>query len=395
VRVAHVTDVYLPRLGGIEMQVHDLATRQREAGLDVNVLTTTPPAAHSAARAERDPDWVRRIGPPSAGFTGRSLASTVTAHRLIDPYAYDVVHIHASVWSPFSTAAAIATSRAGVPTVITMHSLWAGLGPLPWIADTTMGLRSWPVVWSAVSEKAAEPIRRAMGHTAPVTVLPNGIDAGVWRVEPAPQGPDVVTVTSVGRLITRKRPLPLLRVMRQVRERVPRQVRIRLVLVGDGPQRSAVNRYLQRHRMANWVVLPGRLDRSEIRRIFAASDVYVAPAELESFGIAALEARSAGLPVVASSRGGVDEFVTPGLEGLLAANDAEMVDALVTMIADPALREAINTHNREVPPLVTWDAVLSRAQGLYELATDGPAASGARRRAADLDRMPAISEVAN
>jgi glycosyltransferase involved in cell wall biosynthesis len=146
--------------------------------------------------------------------------------------------------------------------------------------------------------------------------------------------------------------------------------------------------------MADWVVLPGRLDRSEIRRIFAASDVYVAPAELESFGIAALEARSAGLPVVASSRGGVDEFVTPGLEGLLAANDAEMVDALVTMIADPALRDAINRHNREVPPLVTWDAVLSRAQDLYELATDGPAASGARR-AADLDRMPAISEVAN
>jgi glycosyltransferase involved in cell wall biosynthesis len=393
-RIAHVTDVYLPRLGGIEMQVHDLATRQRNAGLDVEVLTTTPPAVFFDASAPSDPDWVRRVGPASFGFTGRSMSSTLSAHQLIRPDAYDVIHVHASVWSPFATAAAIATSRAGLPTVITMHSLWAGLGPLPRLADLSMRLRSWPVVWSAVSEKAAVPLRRAMGNTASVAVFPNGIDAGAWQVEPSPREPDTVTVTSVMRLISRKRPLPLLRMMRHVRALVPPEVKIRLVIVGDGPQRAAVTRYLDLHGMANWVTLAGRLDRAEIRRIFAASDVYVAPAELESYGIAALEARSAGLPVVASSRGGVEEFVEPGREGLLTANDAEMVDALVTMIVDPTLRETVSAHNRQVPPVVTWDAVLERAQQFYAQAAEGRGVTIERPSPIVDERSPAVPEVA-
>jgi glycosyltransferase involved in cell wall biosynthesis len=393
-RIAHVTDVYLPRLGGIEMQVHDLATRQRHAGLDVDVLTTTPPAGFFDTSAPPDPDWVRRVGPASLGFTGRSMSSTLSAHQLMKGDPYDVVHVHASVWSPFATAAAIATSRAGLPTVITMHSLWAGLGPLPRLADLSMRLRSWPVVWSAVSEKAAQPLRRAMGNRVPVAVFPNGIDARVWQVEPSPREPDIVTVTSVMRLISRKRPLPLLRMMRHVRALVPPDVKIRLVLVGDGPQRAAVTRYLDLHGMADWVTLSGRLDRAEIRRIFAASDVYVAPAELESFGIAALEARSAGLPVVASSRGGVDEFVDPGREGLLAADDAEMVNALVTMIADSTLRETVSAHNREVPPMVTWDAVLDRAQQFYAQAAAQRGVSIGRPSVMVDEPAPAVPEAA-
>lgn len=368
-RVAHVTDVYLPRLGGIEMQVNDLANRQRATGVDAEVLTATPPK-WSGGAGQPDPAWVRRIGPRSASQGTRVLSAAMSAHRVIPRGGYDVVHVHASVWSPFATAAAIAAFRAGLPTVITMHSLWAGLGPLPRIADTTMRLRTWPVVWSAVSEKAAAPLRRAMGGAAPVALLPNGVDAQAWQVDPLPGDPNVVTVTSVMRLAARKRPVPLLQMMRQVRALVPTHVALRLVVVGDGPQRPTLTRYLDQHGMASWATLPGRLTRTEIRRVFARSDVYVAPAELESFGIAALEARSAGLPVVASSRGGVDEFITHGREGLLAATDDEMVEALVTLVSDPMLRGAMTAHNREVAPLVSWAAVLDRADQLYAEAAD-------------------------
>ena len=73
-----------------------------------------------------------------------------------------------------------------------------------------------------------------------------------------------------------------------------------------------------------WVELPGRLDAAELRDLYARADVYAAPAVLEAFGIATLEARTAGLPVVARAGTGVEEFVADGVEGLLASSDGDV-----------------------------------------------------------------------
>ncbi len=81
--------------------------------------------------------------------------------------------------------------------------------------------------------------------------------------------------------------------------------------------------------------LPGRLDHDAIRELYASADVYVAPANLESFGLAALEARCAGLPVVAKAQTGIREFVEHGQEGLLAANDHQFVDQVLSLVRDP------------------------------------------------------------
>lgn len=372
------------------MQVHDLATRQRDAGLAAHVVTPTS-AAMPGMQAPPDPDWVHRVGPDLTRQLNRTLSAAASAHRLMSPESFDVVHIHASVLSPFATAAAFAAIRARLPTVITMHSLWSGLGPLPKIADTSMRLHTWPVVWSSVSEKAAAPIRRALGDDSSVAVLPNGIDAAEWLVEPSLRNTGTVTVVSVMRFAWRKRPLPLLRIMRQVRSRVPSSIDVRLMLVGDGPLLPALQRYIRRHSMAEWVTLCGRLDRKEIRDIFASSDIYVAPAQLESFGIAALEARSAGLPVIASSRGGVDEFVTQGREGLLTVDDQNMADALAAMITTPGLRDAISAHNRAVVPSVGWPEVLYRASELYEQAADLRGRVDRERMLLGSGRKPAAS----
>ena len=76
--------------------------------------------------------------------------------------------------------------------------------------------------------------------------------------------------------------------------------------------------YIRAHELDDVVELVGRLTRDEIRELFSSADIFVAPANLESFGIAALEARCAGLPVVAKARTGIREFVEHGREGLLA-----------------------------------------------------------------------------
>ena len=365
-RVAHVTDYYLPRLGGIEMQVRDLAVRQRAAGHETTVVTQTPQELWSHP-ADADPHYVERVPSPVSQRAIRPILTGFTAPGWLTLDRYDVVHVHASLISPFAMLSARAAVRAGIPTVVTVHSLWSRTGPTPDLAWGAVGHRRWPVVWSAVSRSAAEPVSKTLGGAA-VAVLPNGIDATGWEIAPAPRDAGTITITSVMRLSRRKRPLPLLHMLRRLRARVPSTTRLRAVIIGDGPLRATMLDYLEAHDMASWVSLPGRLERPDIRLVFSQSDLYVAPAELESFGIAALEARSAGLPVVASRHGGVGEFIADGTEGFLVGSDSEMVQALAALVSDRRSRETIAAHNRAVPPSVGWTSVLHRADVLYAAA---------------------------
>ncbi len=369
-RIAHVSDVYLPSLGGIEVMVHDLATRQAEAGHDVQVITSTPGGGSGFAldddtRGLPEVDVVRVRGPVRLPWSFADLGAGRRAMRLGD---FDVVHVHISVVSPLSFAVAQAAVAAGIPTVVTQHSLWVGVVPSFIGLDFATGWTRWPVTWTAVSEVAAEPLRRALRGRAQVLILPNAIDVDAWRVTPSERDDDDVVVASVLRLAPRKRPLQLLEILRTARERTSEGVRLRAVLVGEGPQRASMERYIKRHDMTGWVHLPGRFTHDEIRALYRRADIYVAPADLESFGIAALEARSAGLAVVAKRDSGVAEFVTHGREGLLCPSDGAMASAVAALADSPALRRAIRDHNRATAPSVTWARAVASTMSTYELA---------------------------
>jgi glycosyltransferase involved in cell wall biosynthesis len=364
-RIAHVTDCYLPRLGGIEMQVHDLASRQHCGGHDVEIITASP---DGSACDLSEQVRIHRLASEVAPIA-RSVVAALGVPDLLRANAYDQVHVHASVMSPLATGAAVAACRAGLPTTITVHSMWSRLGPLPQLVVGSLGMRGAPVAWSAVSETAAQAVRRALGSDAWVMVLPNGIEPSDWQAERRKRTSGEVVIASVMRLAPRKRPLQLLRMLRRVQDQTRPAVRVRAVIVGEGPERATLDRYLVRHNMRDRVTLTGGLDRRQIRDVFSRADFYVAPAELESFGIAALEARAAGLPVVATRRGGVGEFIMHGRDGLLGSNDDELVHAMTTLAMLPALRLRIADHNRSRPPLLSWTYTLGRTELLYETAT--------------------------
>ena len=102
--------------------------------------------------------------------------------------------------------------------------------------------------------------------------------------------------------------------------------------------------------------------------MFERADLFVAPATLESFGIAALEARCSGLPVLARAGSGVGAFVVDGQDGLLAGSDGEMVGALVRLAGAPAERERMAMHSRRVSVDVGWPSVLRRTDAGYAAA---------------------------
>jgi glycosyltransferase involved in cell wall biosynthesis len=379
VKIAHVTDCYLPRLGGIELQVADLARRQHRMGHDVTVVTSV--AADVAADADFAGVTVRR--PPAPSNAGRDGAiryvSSLTGRSVVLSGQFDAVHVHASTFSPLAFLTAAATSRAGIPTAVTVHSLWSYATPLFRAANSLCGWAEWPVAWSAVSTVAATPLRRILRDRAPVTVLPNGIEPAQWLQRREPASLTNVRLISVMRLAKRKRPRELLSILRQVADRVGPSIQLSAEIIGDGPQRPMLERYLQRHDMAGWVRLAGRATRTQINEALCHADIFLSPATLESFGIAALEARSAGLPVIARAGTGVEDFISHHREGLLAHSDAEMVTSIVELIDSPAVRMRIRAHNTAVPPTIAWHNVLARCETLYQQALAAQSYSRIRR----------------
>ena len=395
-RILHVTDCYLPRLGGIEMQVHDLACRQAEQGHEVTILTTTAgeswsvsgspggclsgplsgsiPAARSASG--RWPDVPVRV--VRAASRERYPAEKImyrttragTALLLSELDRYDAVHVHASSFSPLSFLAAHHAAKRGVPTVATVHSLWAKATPLFRGADWLAGWGSWRVVWSAVSNAAASSPRKVVGRRAPVTILANGVDADEWRVEPVAGPPNVLRIAAVSRLARRKRLLQLVQILRAAAANLPPGLSLDVRILGEGPQRGDIERYLRAHRMEGWVHLMGRRSRAEIRDVFARSDLFVAPASLESFGIAALEARCAGLPVVALAGTGVQDFVVHGREGWLVRSDTAMAETIASLAQSPEVVARVAAHNREVPASISWPGVLEGCEEMYRRASE-------------------------
>ncbi|GGO01300.1 glycosyl transferase [Microbispora rosea subsp. aerata] len=362
-RILHVSDCYLPRLGGIEVQVADLVRAQREAGHTVEVVTATPgeplPGVH---RVVANLPFDLPVHPRG------------TAHllRIMTSGRFDVAHVHTGAVSPFAWMGVQAAVRARLPVVATVHSMWDPVTRGVYRAlQAAFAWRRWGLVLTAVSEAAARPIRAVAGPRVPVRVVSNGLDVAAWRPEPGAVrdvARDAVHVVAVGRLAPRKQPLRLLKLLESARSRVPGDIAMRATIVGDGPARGRMERYLRTRRMG-WVSLPGRYSREQIKDLLAVADVFVAPAPRESFGLAALEARAAGVPVVARAQSGVADFVRPGKEGLLGRSFDDLVASVVRLARDSALRQSIAEHNRETEPVrCSWPAVLEGFARCYELA---------------------------
>lgn len=366
-RVAHISDCFVPRLGGIEIQVNDLTRRQQAQGLTPEVITATPLPRRMAGRTFPVP--IHRFGIPLPAEIANNPIPSRPIRKALRAGDYDLVHVHAGVGSPFAAAGVRVALELGFPVAVTVHCLPARFrlpdSLTPW-ATPEIARR---IALSAVSQAAAAPLRARTG--GPVTVVPNGLDPQDWAIEPVERDPAVVEVVSTMRLSVRKRPLPMLAMVRAAQTRLTQQqspVTLRLTVFGDGKLMARMRRYVHRHQMTDTVRLAGRVDRAELTEIYRRADVFLAPAHLESFGIAALEARCAGLPVVAMRATGITEFVADRQEGLLADDDAQMSDALVELAADAGLRASIAEHNRTTAPPTAWSTVLATVEREYQRA---------------------------
>ncbi len=368
-KVALISDCYLPRLGGIEVQTHDLARHLIGLGHEVEVFTATRGAdgeMHGAVTvvdgvpvhrlAARMP-WELPVNP----FAPRELRRRLTSG------GFDVAHVQTGVVSPFAWDATRVAVGMRLPTAMTWHCMLAGVTPVFEVARFVHRWAERGVAMSAVSEVAAVPLRRLVGPAATVGVLPNGIDVARWSVGPVGHPPGPLRLVTAMRLAARKRPGALVDLVAEAERRSGRGS-LTLTILGEGPDRPKVEASI-RDKGLDWVHLPGRVTRDELRERYATSDVYLSPARLESFGIAALEARTVGLPVIGRSGSGVGEFVTDGVNGLVVESDSAMAAAIAHLAGHPDDVARMRACNVAHPPAQRWEAVAAIAVGEYERAT--------------------------
>lgn len=360
-KIALASDWFLPRIGGLELQMRDLALRLIAAGHEVEVITAT----EGAPVVDGIP--VHRIDARPLISYGQlswrpKVARQVEA-RLVAG-GYDVVHCHSAL-SPMSLMTSRAARRLGIPNVLTEHSVTHGAGGvIMGSTDRLTGWSRWPDVMTGVSSEVVAGLSSLFRRR--VRVLHNGVDPADWHL--ADQDRTPVRVVTVMRMTPRKQPIDFIRAVPKVLAQVPKARRPEFVMIGDGPERARVLAEARRLGVLDAVHFTGLKDREAVRAELAASSVFALPTEKEALSIASLEALSSGLPVVAMGQGGVRDVVTHGETGFLAADADEFAGAIARLVVDDDLRRAMAARGPEAAHRFEWPAILERHVEIYELA---------------------------
>ncbi|MFH1144626.1 MAG: glycosyltransferase [Candidatus Eisenbacteria bacterium] len=225
----------------------------------------------------------------------------------------------------------------------------------------------------AVAETQAEWLREYYGErTAPIEVIPNGLDCGPF--ENLPSGTAVRAEFGIpGAVplilcIARMVPVKNLDVLLAAMALSPlRETGAHLLLLGDGPVKGALMERARGEALEGRVHFAGT--RQDTRPFLAAADLACLPSRSEAQPIAILEAMAAGLPVVATRVGGIPEMVEDGKTGLLVApgNPAELADALARALADPSWARLAGEGGRSrVEAVFSIQARARRIEGLIE-----------------------------
>jgi glycosyltransferase involved in cell wall biosynthesis len=213
-------------------------------------------------------------------------------------------------------------------------------------------------------------------------VIPNGVDTVTFNPEKRAGRAelirsigfpdDTLLVGAAGNLRTVKGHIVLVRAAVEVRKHLPRA---RFVVWGEGPLRESLEKAVLDAGLGGCFIFPGW--RADMAGAMAACDVFVQPSLRESFGLAAAEAMSAGVAVVASDTGGLPELVSDGEAGLLFSTGSS--DALAVtlryLLSDAQLRARLGAAaRRRVLEFFSQERMVRDYLSLYEqlLATDAP-----------------------
>ncbi|RDH10634.1 glycosyltransferase family 4 protein [Tsukamurella pulmonis] len=419
-RVLLVSWEYPPVVvGGLGRHVHHLALQLRDQGHEVVVVsrqpTGTDPRSHPTTdvmldgirviMAAEDPlaldfgtdmmPWVLSMGHsmlraglrlagynPTAGEDALHGAGSVGR-----PWVPDVVHAHD--WLAAHAAVGLAEAF-DAPLVATVHATEAGRhsgwvsGPVNrQVHSTEWWLANEADAVITCSRSMSDEVNRLFGPgLAQLHTIANGIDATAWpyrdRADRAAVRSAAPRLLYVGRLEYEKGVQDLIAALARVRRTHPGTT---LTVAGDGTQATWLREVAREHRVLRAVEFTGALNHEELVAQLHSADVLVIPSRYEPFGIVALEGAATGIPVIATTAGGLADFIRTGETGLSVepADVPALTAAIRTVLDDPAAANGWARAARTEVEELTWEAVARETAQVYLAAKRRPRTPLGRR----------------
>jgi glycosyltransferase involved in cell wall biosynthesis len=372
VRIVIVSGIWPPDVGGPASHAPALARFLTACGHDVEVVTT----ADAEPAAEAFPvSWVSRRLPPGVRHAAVVVRVVGAARRREVVYATSMVH-----------RCALAAALARRPLVVKLVSdpAYERARRRGAFTGTLEEFQRWP------GGRLQRRVRTAALRRAACVVVPSaylrqialgwGIDARCTAVvpNPAPEAPVLplrnelrgsygsqsgTLLAFAGRLTEQKDVDTLLAAMRGLPDAT-------LVLLGDGPERSRLERLAQEYGLGERTRFLGAGEREDVLRLSRAADAVVLSSTWENLPHTVVEALSVGTPVVATAVGGVPEVVEDGVNGLLVPpGDVEaLAEALRRLVEEAGLRDRLAAaaapsvaHLREPEVLARIEALIAEA----------------------------------
>lgn len=382
-RVAMLSWEYPPRIvGGLAQHVYDLTAALARQGVEVFVFTCG--AAGAPEAEEVNGVHVYRVHPYPTGtpdFTTWVMQLNVALLERAIPVLQRVRNIdviHAHDWLVAWTARALKHGLR-VPLVVTIHATEFGrnnglhndtqrfISGIEW----WLCYEAWRViVCSRYMESELKYIFQ-LPHDK-LAVVKNGVDPRNYIPRKSRidrnwfAADDEKIVFCIGRLVREKGIQVLLAAVPAILARHPKT---KFIIAGKGPYEHELRRYAEELGIAHRVYFTGYVDNATRNALYSWAAVAVFPSLYEPFGIAALEAMAAKVPVVVTNVGGLSEIVQDGADGLKCPpdNPGALAEKINQILFNPGLAQALRERAyRKVLQECDWDDIARETRAVYE-----------------------------
>lgn len=350
---------YPPEVGGLESHVADLARGLARRGHDVDMLTSRSRAGLSRHERREDVD-VHRVWMPARSPLGWAahVAATLPVHARLARGA-DLFHAHtfACGLPPLATR-----RRHPRPLVLTLHTshFLMRAGRPGW-----RRVLRWIIGGADYLLATSEEIRRVALDIYPhprSEVMTNAVDTERFRPLEREAASGRLRIVVPRRLFPKNgveyfvRAMPL----------ILREIEAEADIVGDGPERASLTELARELGVIEQIRFLGPRPHAEMPAVFATADVAVIPSLMEATSIAALEAMSCGVPVVASAVGGLPEIIDGGVGALFEpANPQALAAAVGSLLSRPDLSALGREGRRRVVENWSIDRLVERHLEIY------------------------------
>ena len=342
-------------------------------GIPVHRFRYFPARWEDLTHDEATPDRVRR------GWRYRFIAlcylaaGMLAGWRLCRRTQYDVIHVH---WPlPHALFGAAARAAGGAPLVTLWYGVELHLAQrfpwLKWLVRWALRTSDEVVAISSYTQQAIRKLADVPVRVIPYTVTMSKDGAGVVAPARERRDGDRLRVLFVGRLVERKG----VNLLVEAARRLPPAVTVEII--GEGPERPALEAQVKRDGLAPRVTLRGGVSDEELRNAYASADVVVLPSirdarnDTEGLGVVLLEAMSYGVPVIGSAVGGIPDIIIDGETGILVPpqDAAALAEALARLAGDPDLAQRLGragwSHMRAN---FSWDQIVLQWEQCYAAA---------------------------